>query len=320
MRQAHAERRRQQAGRDDQRRAEQADIADRERRQRRHAPTRPRHAQHSRQGDQHAEARRRRHGLVHRAAIERHEHDHVHRAADAHQRRQQADEGAIDRAHGETRQFVAQPPIVARQEQPQRHHRRRDRPTPTADPTGWRTWRSSAPPMTPSTTPGAIEVTTLISTAPLALCSRNERSEVGRMTASDVPMARCMRMAGIDADGAQHLVEHGHQDGAAADAQQPGEEARGERRRLPRPRRAGRARRLKRLSSIPQSPARSSESPRRLKPVATGCQPRAAICAAIFSAHSSAMSMASRRTSIPAPGLCARSDRCRRNCRPPGAP
>ena len=45
------------------------------------------------------------------------------------------------------------------------------------------------------------------------------------MIASEVPMQSCMRTSSGTPSDAEHFVQHGHDDGAAADAEQAGQDA-----------------------------------------------------------------------------------------------
>jgi hypothetical protein len=62
-----------------------------------------------------------------------------------------------------------------------------------------------------------------MSTAPRARCPAKERSEVGTITAKRGADGEMHPHGLIDPKRSEQLIEHRHEDAAAADAEQPGE-------------------------------------------------------------------------------------------------
>ena len=83
----------------------------------------------------------------------------------------------------------------------------------------------NTPSTTPSATHGPRRLTTARSSAPFCQCPRADLSNVGTMTASEVPSTMCMRTALVDTKHCEQLVQHRHENSAAADTQEAGKKS-----------------------------------------------------------------------------------------------
>ena len=232
MRGLDAERSGQQAGRHHQHRADQGDIAERERQLQRgdvgiacrRRPAGVDIADRARDRDQHRERRRGRHRLMNRPAVKRHQEIGEQPAADAHQGRQQPDQRAIESHHKTARQGVAEPPGVAAEEEPYRGRpcdgdehvfeqplRRVARDHAAEDDAGDHRHRPQ---------PQHVHVD---GAAKMVRAKRADRGrdDDGKRGADAERHPHLQRHAGEP----EALVKHRHQDGAAADAEHPGQKS-----------------------------------------------------------------------------------------------